>query len=489
MYESEWYDSGQLVPDQVTPASDELPIINGTAAAGVSTSYSRGDHVHPQQLTYDNDITATKFIMTGGTATQTLLANGDTTTIDNKISRTYNSGTGGYIRLCVFPTGTSTGAPYIQFQVQCNTNAMQTIDLLPYYTVNGIVALYGVFTAPSYVQTIQNVYYGADQLLHTHTGSYSSAVYTAWIHMMSGSGMVTVSVSKQGTYWPTRVTEILTQDIVSSITGTQTQILMTFNLGNGGIIGDMLQVNPLDRNYTAYNNGIRIGYNNNGDSTASLYLGCVKTTTNSTQAGQWEISKTSDKALTINLSSLRQADHSVGLSINDVCTQIKFNGNELVNVGTDQTINGTKIFADVFQVNPTGTNYNEGIRIAKATNGLSQIQFGCDSTQQSGQIQGQWAAGIMMRQDTMTQEFVICLTSDFRNDNRGLRISADGNTLSFNGSIISGTGATNGGSVNYSAGNPILWGVNSVDTNGGFYSNGTNICWRARPITLGSIPP
>ncbi|KAA6362075.1 MAG: hypothetical protein EZS28_042398, partial [Streblomastix strix] len=205
MYESAWYDSGQLVPDQVTPASDELPLVNGEASAGISTSYSRGDHIHPQQLTYDNDITATKFIMAGGTATQILLANGDTTTIDSKISRTYNSGTGGYIRLCVFPTGTSTGAPYIQFQVQCNTNAMQTIDLVPNYSVNGIVALYGVFTAPAYVQTIQNVYYGVDQLLHTHTGSYSTAVYTAWIHMMSGSGMVTVSVSKQGTYWPTRV--------------------------------------------------------------------------------------------------------------------------------------------------------------------------------------------------------------------------------------------------------------------------------------------
>ncbi|KAA6369979.1 MAG: hypothetical protein EZS28_034495 [Streblomastix strix] len=308
---------------------------------------------------------------------------------------------------------------------------------------------------------------------------------------MSGSGMVTVSVSKQGTYWPTRVTEILTQDIVSSITGSQTQIPMSFNLGSGGIIGDMLQVNPLDRNYTAYNNGIRIG-NNNGDSTASLYLGCVKTTTNSTQAGQWEISKTNDKALTINPSSLRQTDHSVGLSIDGDSSIIKFNNNELVNVGTDQTINGTKIFNGVFQVNPTGTNYNEGIRIAKATNGLSQIQFGCDSAQQSGQIQGQWAAGIMMRQDTMTQEFVICLTSDFGNDNRGLRISADGNTLTFNGSVIAGTGATTGasnGSVNYSAGNPILWGVNSVDTNGGFYSDGPKVYWRAKPVTLGAVPP
>ncbi|KAA6361418.1 MAG: hypothetical protein EZS28_043055 [Streblomastix strix] len=241
MYESSWYDSGQLVPDQVTPASDELPLVDGTASAGISTSYSRGDHVHPQQLTQDNDITATKFINTGGLATEILSANGDTTTIDSKLSRQYNSGTGGYIRLCVFQTGTSTGAPYIQFQVQCNTNAMQTIDLVPNYTVNGISALYGVFTAPSYVQTILNVSYGVDQLLHTHTGTGSQAIYTAWIHMMSGSGMVTVSVSKQGIYWPTRVTEILTQDIVSSISGSQTQIPMSFNLGTGGIIGNMLQ--------------------------------------------------------------------------------------------------------------------------------------------------------------------------------------------------------------------------------------------------------
>ncbi|KAA6356640.1 MAG: hypothetical protein EZS28_031627 [Streblomastix strix] len=71
-------------------------------------------------------------------------------------------------------------------------------------------------------------------------------------------------------------------------------------------------------------------------------------------------------------------------------------------------------------------------------------------------------------------------------------ISADGNTLTFNGSVIAGTGATNGatnGSVNYSAGNPILWGVNSVDTNGGFYSDGPKVYWRAKPITLGAVPP
>ncbi|KAA6363783.1 MAG: hypothetical protein EZS28_040690, partial [Streblomastix strix] len=262
----------------------------------------------------------------------------------------------------------------------------------------------------------------------------SAAIYSAWIHMMSGSGMVTVSVSKQGIYWPTRVTEILTQDIVSSITGSQTQIPMSFNLGTGGIIGDMLQVNPLDRNYNYYNNGIRIG-NNNGDSTASLYLGCIKTATNTTQAGQWEISKTSDKALTINPSSLRKADHSVGLSIDGDSSIIKFNGNELVNVGTDQTITGIKQFNNVVQINPTNNrDYTEGIRISRSTNNQwSNIQFGCGSNQTYGFIDNQWLVGTPGGDFLNPLGFVIVKAGEQITANRGLQISADGNTLTFNG--------------------------------------------------------
>ncbi|KAA6385980.1 MAG: hypothetical protein EZS28_018493 [Streblomastix strix] len=422
-------------PINVETNASNIPIVNGVGANGTSAFYARQDHIHPQQLTYDGNVTATKFIKTGGLATEVLCANGDTTTIDSKLSRTYNSGTGGYIRLCVFPAGNSTGAPYIQFQVQCNTNAMQTIDLVPNYTVNGISALYGVFTAPSYVQTILNVYYGVDQLLHTHTGTGSAAVYTAWIHMMSASGIVTVSVSKQGTYNSNRITEILTQDIVSSITGSQTQIPMTFNLGSGGIIGDMLQVNSLDRNYNYYINGIRIG-NNNGNSTSSLYLGCIKTATNTTQAGQWEISKTSDKALTINPSSLRKADHSVGLSINEDSSTIKFNGNELVDVGTDQTINGTKIFngvkCGIVQINPNDHDYNEGLRISRSTIGnYSGIFLGCDSNSTSGTIPYQWCIV-----NTPTGELRIGVDDQILQSNQGLIISADGNTLTFKGRVL-----------------------------------------------------
>ncbi|KAA6388223.1 MAG: hypothetical protein EZS28_016252 [Streblomastix strix] len=312
MYESSWYDSGQLVPDQVTPASDEIPLVDGTASARISTQYSRGDHIHPQQLTYDNNITATKFVKTSGTATEILLANGDTTTLDGKLSKTYSSGSGGYIRLCVFPTGTSTGAPYIY---------------------NSKV----------------------DQLLHTHTGSYSSAVYTAWIHIMTGSGSVTVTVSKQNSYWTTQVTEILTQDIVSSITGV--------------------------RNYSNY---------------SALYLDCDTTAINTTKAGQWEISKTNDNALTINPSSLRQADHSAGLSINSDSSKITFNGNEFVNVGTDQTINDRKSFKnDQFEIQLTVTNYvlNAGSSesFAGVKCGLVQINpNACDPNSSIGTLSDQW---------------------------------------------------------------------------------------------------
>ncbi|KAA6386186.1 MAG: hypothetical protein EZS28_018284 [Streblomastix strix] len=125
--------------------------------------------------------------------------------------------------------------------------------------------------------------------------------------------------------------------------------------------------------------------------------------------------------------------------------------------------------------------------------GSSTIQLGCSRLLNTGQIAGQWTTYTTPSNYTTNRlGFKISLASDSGDNIRGLQISPDGNTLSFNRSVIAGTGATNGASncsVNYSAGNPILWGVNSTDPIGGFYSNGTNIYRRARTITLGSGPP
>ncbi|KAA6385383.1 MAG: hypothetical protein EZS28_019087 [Streblomastix strix] len=414
-------------PLNVDPTTANVPLVNIIAAAnGTSDFYSRNDHVHPQQLTYDGDITATKFIKSGGLATEILCANGDTTTVDSKLSRTYTGS--GWIRLCVFPAGNSAGNPFIEFKVYTSYNSVQTIRLQPSYTENGITNVYGVFNAPTYIGTQYIVENGARSLFHNYSGTGTSAVYNAYIQLES-VGSITIVVSDKSTYFTNKITEILTQDVVTGVS-SGTVIPINYNYVYGGFMQNTLQVNPTDRTKSSFNNGIRIG---NFSNESAIYLACSNTAINTVHACQWEISKTGDNALTINPSSLRKADHSVGLSINGDSSIVKFNGNELVNVGTDQTINGRKAFNGVFEVNPTGTNYNEGIRIAKATNGLSQIFFGVDPAQYSGQIYGQWATGIMIRQDTMAQQFAICLTQDFGKDDRGLRISADGNTLTFNG--------------------------------------------------------
>lgn len=46
-----WQDTGVPVPDQLTPASDTMPLINGTASVGTEEAYARGDHRHPTDTT------------------------------------------------------------------------------------------------------------------------------------------------------------------------------------------------------------------------------------------------------------------------------------------------------------------------------------------------------------------------------------------------------------------------------------------------------
>lgn len=49
--ENGWQDTGTPVPDQLTPASDATPLVNGTASAGTANEYARGDHRHPTDTT------------------------------------------------------------------------------------------------------------------------------------------------------------------------------------------------------------------------------------------------------------------------------------------------------------------------------------------------------------------------------------------------------------------------------------------------------
>lgn len=46
-----WVDTTNPVPDQLVPASDTTPLMNGTASVGSEEAYARGDHRHPTDTT------------------------------------------------------------------------------------------------------------------------------------------------------------------------------------------------------------------------------------------------------------------------------------------------------------------------------------------------------------------------------------------------------------------------------------------------------
>ena len=49
--ENGWMDSGEEVPDQLTPPSDATPLMDGKASVGTEQAYARGDHRHPTDIT------------------------------------------------------------------------------------------------------------------------------------------------------------------------------------------------------------------------------------------------------------------------------------------------------------------------------------------------------------------------------------------------------------------------------------------------------
>ena len=53
VYDAEkgWQDTGVTVPDQLTPASEKMPLMNGVASTGEEQAYARGDHRHPTDET------------------------------------------------------------------------------------------------------------------------------------------------------------------------------------------------------------------------------------------------------------------------------------------------------------------------------------------------------------------------------------------------------------------------------------------------------
>ncbi|KAA6397821.1 MAG: hypothetical protein EZS28_006654 [Streblomastix strix] len=378
MYDQNWYNSGDIVPDQVTPASDATPLSDGTATAGISTDYSRGDHVHPLNVT---------------------------TTIPPSDSASGSVGTTNY-----YARNDHSHPLNITTSIPAQDNASGSVGTTNYYARNDHSHPINVETNASNIPIVNGV--GAN-------GSSSFYARQDHVHLQQ-----------------------LTYD--GNVTATKF-------IKTGGLTTEVLC--------------------SNGDTNAisDIVSNYVDLTTYQTITGE----KTFD---TIK-------------KTNGINQQI------LLADGSTKSI----VYANWYRYISTPEQYvklsfADGLRIARCedSNGGCSIILGCNKTQTTGMVDHQWQIYSPASSNIFPFGLVISLSSDYNNVNRELHISADGYTLTFNGSVIAGTGATNGatnGSVNYSAGNPILWGVNSVGTEGGFYSDGAKVYWRAKPVTLGSVPP
>ncbi|KAA6401531.1 MAG: hypothetical protein EZS28_002943 [Streblomastix strix] len=407
MYSDNWYNSGDIVPDQVTPASDTVLLVDsGAGVAGINTEYARGDHQHPLQV---SEQIPSRDTGTGAAGTSTAYSRADHQHILNTDPTVAN--------LPQKDTGTGNNGN-LDYYARSNhahpLNVDPTVANVPLVnataTANGTSDFY---SRNDHVHPQQLTYDGnITATKFIKTGGLAAEVLCANGDTING----VVDLASNQT-----ITGIKTFDSIKKTNGTNNEILIADGTTKKVVLAQHNYYVSTTEKYIKLCQFIP--YNQSNNVSVAFYINC------------------------------RQAAY------------ILYYGS------------GTTGYGELC----------EGLRIANTTNNLCLISLGCDPNTTSGYIDKQWS--IYKKGDGTLN---IVRTADQNTSGKGLQISADGNTLSFNGSVIAGVGATNGassGSVQYSAGNPILWGVNSVGTEGGFYSNGTNICWRARPITLGSVPP
>ena len=94
------------------------------------------------------------------------------------------------------------------------------------------------------------------------------------------------------------------------------------------------------------------------------------------------------------------------------------------------------------QINPTGASYNEGLRIGKASNGWSNINFGCSNSITTGTQSGQWSVGVRGAAGATSGGIGDFTIEHNGASGTGLTLYADGSTPRWNNVEISMSGHT-----------------------------------------------
>ncbi|KAA6394395.1 MAG: hypothetical protein EZS28_010082 [Streblomastix strix] len=115
-----------------------------------------------------------------------------------------------------------------------------------------------------------------------------------------------------------------------------------------------------------------------------------------------------------------------GTNLNTQYPDTKLVTNYVLNAGSSTSFAG--VTCGAVQINPNGNNFIEGIRISCSTNSdYSGIYLVCDPLSNTGTLSNQ--RSILTNPIGALR---IAVGEQFNQDNQGLMISADGNTLTFN---------------------------------------------------------
>ncbi|KAA6402829.1 MAG: hypothetical protein EZS28_001644 [Streblomastix strix] len=345
MYDQNWYNFGNIVPDQVTPASDATPLADsGTGVAGSSTEYSRRDHKHLLQV---SDGLPCKDTSVGNIGTTSSYARPDHQ----------------------HPTQTADTIPVID-------SADGSYGAVDSYARNDHSHPINVQTNASIVPVVNGV-----------GNNVTSAYYSRHDHIhpqqLTYDGNITATNS-------------LNQEEQITKYYQQMEKLKIFKI----------------------NTRTRFG----------------KIQFNQHQTKDTEI----DKYQYQFIPSLSSEYLDQGLRIGADGYPLTFNDNRFVDVATNQTIKGINTIGKLIQVIPTvGRTFNEGTRISRhPTNKWSKTQFHSDPNSNSGCFDNQWLIGASRTNDFNPLGFAIVKAGQEGQTDRGLMISADGNTLTFNGRVL-----------------------------------------------------
>ncbi|KAA6370708.1 MAG: hypothetical protein EZS28_033765 [Streblomastix strix] len=455
MYETDWYNSGDIVLDQVTPANDAIPSnSNGNGSAGTSNEYARGDHQHSLQI---STVLPAKDTANGEAGEATTYARSDHTHHVNLSSDIPLKDTG---------TGTAgTANVYASTTHQHPLNVDPTTANVP--LVNATAAANGTsdfYSRNDHVHPQQLTYDGnITATKFIKTGGTSNDILLA-----DGSTKQNLIASKlYQVIDPEQYVKLCTfialntstdnsiRFEVSTMTGFgQIQFNQHWTNGQGISSYQYLFIPSLA---TGINNAWVLYFNDGVDRYGELWCKIDYYSYN-TFIYVPEVS-----AFQGNITDILTTAGQTALPDDYNVIQQLFPNQ----------------YSSTVQINPLSNGtFNEGIRISRhPTNQWSNIQFGSDPNANTGMINNQWLVGTTGNNGANPLGFIIVKAGQEGQADKGLQISADGNTLTFNGQIIAGNGAPNG-SVNYSQGNPILWGSKSLGTDGGFYTDGITVFWR-----------